>query len=156
MKKNQNFITIIILYLLLFTNSSCNKPKSYIKNKALEKQIEVFIKNAKTFVPSNKEKPETITLVFNKIENYYSVDFMYVLDIESPNLFAIIENENRTVFIISDTDISKFIYTDKPFKTINSKYKTNKKDFVAIIDWYSDFQYFDGQNFSRKESDMKK
>lgn len=156
MKKKQYIITLVLLSFFILSNISCYKQKAYIKNKALEKQIELFVEKAKSNFPSYNNKPETISIRFKKTDNYFIVYFDYKLFIDNQNLYTIIELKNRTIFIISDTEISNYIYTDKPYKASESKYKSYKKTNNAEIDWYRDFQYFDGQNFSRKESDMKK
>ena len=154
MKRKQYFM-ILITSILLSANFSCIKQKSYIKNKALEKQIEIFINADKANYPSDINKPETITIVFKKKYNYYFVSFNYYLLTGNPKLYAIIEAKNRTVFIISDTDISDFVFCSKPYTVNDLKFKKANMPNM-IVDWYYDYLYFNGKIFSHKESDMNK
>ncbi len=141
-------ITLISIVALIV---SCNKPNTYIKNDAIKAQIDTFINKAKYYSHPRFEKKDTLLITFSKKQDYFIVTFDYIEPSTFEDLFTVINTKSYVCFVYSDSDISNFFYTIKPFNVDTNLYKCSDYGF-QILDWYSDYLFFDGKNFYRKKS----
>jgi len=138
---------ILWVVLVAFFFNCCRHSTSTIKSESIKLQVLEFVKVAKS-VYSKVPRGDTILLTFNKVGKYYEVEFDYVAPDSYENIYCIIQDENKVIFVYSKSNLMEFFEVKHPFNADTSIYKIDY-NIYGEVDWYSDLLYFDGVNFYR-------
>lgn len=144
-----SFIGIVFLVIGCV---SCVKHNAYFMNTTLETQVKNFLNDARKYTKITQKKA-TVLLFFKRWNSNYQVSFHYRKPDNFNNLHAVVDNDTLVIFIYSNTDISKFVFSE-PNKIDTTHYNVQilKND---DIDWYSDLLYFNGKEFGRDSLKFK-
>lgn len=137
-----SFITFIFFWYGCGINS-----KNYIKNQAIENQVQIFSNVSKQSYFEQYSK-DTILIRFTKINKFYKVEFEAKQPTNFFNIYGVIDDKQYVIFIYGNEDLQNFFMINKPHQIDTTVYKITT-DPPIEIDWYSDEMYFDGIKFFR-------